>query len=60
MTSNSDEQIYNMCPALFDLRKRFTQHFIFAHVNINSFRYKYGFIRYLLINNTADFLAVSE
>ena len=59
-TSKCDEHIYNICPALFDFRKRFTQNFIFAHVNINSFRHKYGFIRDLLINNTADFFAVAE
>ena len=59
-TSNCDEHIYNICPALFDFRKRFTQSFIFAHVNIIKFRHKYGFIRDLLINNTADFFAVAE
>ena len=34
-----DGHIYNICPALFDFRKRFTQNFIFAHININSFRH---------------------
>ena len=53
-----DEHIYNICPALFDFRKRFTQNFIFAHININSFRHKYGFIRDLLIKNTVDFFAL--
>ena len=55
-----NEDIYNICPALFDFRKRFSQNFIFAHVNINSFRHKYRFIRDLLIKDTADFFAIAE
>ena len=46
-----DEHIHDICPVLFDFRKQFTQNFVFAHVDINSFRHKYGFIR----ENTADF-----
>ena len=47
-------------PLYLILENGFSQNFIFAHININSFRHKYGFIRDLLIKNTVDIFAVAE
>ena len=52
--------IYNLSPEVFDFRRRYFSNFVFAHVNINSFRHKYPFIRDMLNKLPADLLAISE
>ena len=55
-----DDDVYNLCPELFDFRSRFKFNFIFSHINLNSFRYKYSFIRDILIKQSVDYFAISE
>ena len=55
-----DDDVYNLCPELFDFRSRLKFNFIFTHINLNSFRYKYSFIRDILIKQSVDYFAISE
>ena len=55
-----DDDVYNLCPELFDYRSRFKFNFIFSHINLNSFRYKYSFIRDILTKQSVDYFAISE
>ena len=55
-----DDDVYNLCPELFDFRSRFKFNFIFSHINLNSFRYKYSFIRDILIKQSVDYFSISE
>ena len=57
-TVSSD--IYNLSPEVFHFRRRYSSNFLFAHVNINSFRHKYPFIHDMLIKQSVDLLAISE
>ena len=57
-TKSSD--IYNLSPKVFDFRRRYIFNFVFTHVNINSFRHKYPFIRDILNKQPVDLLAISE
>ena len=52
--------IYNLSPEVFDFRRRYSSNFLFAYVNINSFRHKYPFIHDMLIKQSVDLLAISE
>ena len=56
-TVSSD--IYNLSPEVFDFRRRYSSNFLFAHVNINSFRHKYPYIHDMLIKQSVDLLAIS-
>ena len=31
-----DDDVYNLCPELFDFRSRFKFNFIFSHINLNA------------------------
>ena len=43
-----------------DFRSCFKFNFIFSHINLNSFRYKYSFIRDIPIKQAVDYFAISE
>ena len=53
----SDEVLFS---EIFELRKNYPCNFIFAHVNINSFRHKFSALQDILAKNCLDYLAVSE
>ena len=55
-TESSD--IYNLSPEVCDFR--YIINFVFAHVNITSFRHKYPFIRDMLNKQFAVLLYISE
>ena len=57
---NESSDIYNLSPEVFDFRRRYISNFVFTHVNINSFRHKYPFIRDMLNKQSVDLLAISE
>ena len=48
--------IYNLSPEVFDFRRRYSFNFLFAHVNINSFRHKYPSVHDMLIKQSVDLL----
>ena len=52
--------IYNLSPEVFDFRRWYSFNFLFAPVNINSFRHKYPFVHDMLIKQSVDLLAISE
>lgn len=56
---DSDQNI-SLFPDVIAFRQKFKSNFIFAHVNINSFRHKFAFIHELLRKNVVDYLAISE
>ena len=47
-------------PELRDMRKRCIHNVIIAHININSFRYKYVALQEVLYDGLVDILAVQE
>ena len=51
MSDNADyaeNDIHKLHPEVCDFRKRFLYNFVFAHVNLNSLRHKYAFVRDML------------
>ena len=50
----------DLFPGVTDFRNRYTSNFIFAHVNINSFRHKYASIHDILSKKQVDYMAISE
>ena len=60
LNHDDDTDTINMFPIVTDFRKKFTTNFIFSHVNINSYRHKYPYVRDMLLNNSVDYLAISE
>ena len=52
--------IYRLFLEVYDFRKRFPSNFVFAHVNLNSLRHKYAFIRDMLNKTSLDYIALAE
>ena len=63
---NADDDCHNDCidcdliPGVTLFRRLFIYHFIFEHLNINSYRHKYISIRDILAKKHVDYLAISE
>ena len=50
----------DLFPGVTAFRRRFISNFIFAHLNINSYRHKYISIHDILAKKHVDYLAISE
>ena len=63
---NVDDDCHNdgidcdLFPGVTAFRRRFISNFIFAHLNINSYRYKYISLHDILAKKHVDYLAISE
>ena len=57
--SCGDEDV-DMFSSVRQFRKTYQHKFIFVHVNINSFRYKFAALQEILSKRHVDFLAISE
>ena len=56
---NSDDHC-DLFPGVTGFRNNFISNFILAHVNINSFRHKFGAIHDILSQKHVDYRAISE
>ena len=50
----------DLFPGVTAFRRRFISNFIFAHLNVNSYRHKYISIHDILAKQHVDYLAISE
>ena len=50
----------DLFPCVTAFRRRFISNFIFAHLNINSYRHKYIYIHDILAKKHVDYLAISK
>ena len=50
----------DLFPGVIAFRRRFISNFIFAHLNVNSYRHKYISIHDILAKKNLDYLAISE
>ena len=57
---NDDNNDCDLFPGVTAFRRRFISNFIFAHLNINSYRHKYISIHDILAKKHVDYLAISE
>ena len=58
--SRADNSIIDLFPRVTDFRNRFQTKFIFVHLNINSYRHKFGYISDILNRKCVDYMAISE
>ena len=58
--SDGDDEYDNLFSDLIEFRKNHESNFIFAHVNINSFRHKFAFVHDILQKQCLDYFAISE
>ena len=57
---NDDNIDCVLFPGVTAFRRRFISNFIFAHLNINSYRHKYISIHDILAKKHVDYLTISE
>ena len=55
-----NDHAHDLFPKVTDFRKQHQSNFIFAHINMNSYRHKFVYVSALLSKRKADYLAVSE
>ena len=55
-----DESAADLFPKVTDFINRFQSYFIFMHLNVNSYRHKFGYISGMLNKQCVDYLAISE
>ena len=58
--SNLETPDCDLFPEVTDFRKRLPCNFIFAHININSFRHKFTCVSDISTKKQVDYLAISE
>ena len=60
MCDNQEISYHDFVPEVTDFRNRLPCNFIFAHININSFRHTFACVSDILHKKHVDYIAISE